>query len=57
MTIYFVKKALIKTQNIVIIKVLLFNNVLTIVLAKYSNYSNVFLAKNVAEFHKYSRNK
>ena len=33
--------------------ILLFDKVLTIVLAKYSNYKNIFLAKNVIKFPKY----
>ena len=32
------------------IEVLIFNKVLTSVLAQYSNYSNIFLAKYVAEY-------
>ena len=34
------------------IKVLLFNKVFTKILAEYFNYSNIFLAKNVAKLLK-----
>lgn len=36
------------------IKVLLFDKTPTIVLVKYFNYSNIFLAKNLVEFQEYT---
>ena len=35
------------------VRALLFNQITIIVLAKYSNYSNIFLIKNIIEFLKY----
>ena len=54
MTINSVKKAQIKAQNKAQgktqIETLIFNKTPTKILAEYSNYNNVFLAKNIAEF-------
>ena len=47
----FKKKAQIKAKDN--IKILLFEKALTIILAKYSNYSNVFLLKNTVELLDY----
>ena len=45
MPIYLKKKAQIRA--------LLFNKVFIKILAEYSNYSNIFLAKNILKFLKY----
>ena len=51
MIIYSIKKVQIKTY----IEVLLFNKVIIIILAKHFNYNNIFLAKNIIEFLKYTK--
>ena len=41
------KKVLVK------VKTIFFDQIFTIILSKYSNYSNVFLVKNTVKFSKY----
>ena len=50
MPVHFKKQAQIKTQSGVQVRALLFDKALTKILAEYSNYSNIFLVKNIAEF-------
>ena len=50
MPIYFKKQAQIKAQSGAQIRALLFNEILTEIPAKYSNYSNVFSVKNAVKF-------
>ena len=46
------RKAQIEAQTQTKIQLLIFNKALTRIPAKYSNYSNIFLAKNRAELPK-----
>ena len=45
------KKAQIKAQ----VKTFIFNETLTIILIKYSDYSNIFLTENIAKLPEYTR--
>ena len=51
MAMYSVKKATIKAQ----VGILWFDKAFTAVLAKYSHYSNIFLAENVAELLEHTK--
>lgn len=50
---YLIKKVQIKSQSKAQVGVLLFDKAFIAVLAKYFNYSNVFLAENAAELPKH----
>ena len=50
-----IKKAQIKVQNGAQVRDLIFNKAPTEIPAEYSNYSNIFLVKNVAELLKYTK--
>lgn len=50
----FIRKAQIKAQSEAQVRALLFNEAFTIVLAEYSDYSNVLLAKYAAELLEYT---
>lgn len=55
MAINSIRKAQIKVQTQAQVEVLLLDEALIAVLIKYSNYSNIFLAENIAKLLKYTR--
>ena len=52
MFIYLKKQIKIQTKTHV--RTLIFDKILTIILAKYFNYSNIFLVNNIVKFLKYT---
>ena len=55
MLVHSERQAQIKAQNGIPVRTLIFDKTLTIVLAEYSNYSNVFSIEYAAELPKYTR--
>ena len=52
MTIDLIKKVQIKAQ----VRILIFNKAPLVILAKYSNYNNIFLVEKIVELSKYTNN-